>query len=357
MKRLDFKLKPIPKYIVKRIQKLNKERCPEQKGPIRFYSYLSKIKGELVKVTVATITRYKRWCCKQVAVHGVKSDKCFVRDMEYTPLGGYRIGFYAEGMVKHKPWYEDGFWYDADFKYYNPFSTTVNMEYVGRFSQYKFSAYQHLTGDCIIKYLRIYLKYPQTEYLLKLGLSKLHDKLTILKIIAKDKKFCKWLIAHGNEIATSYCYAGVLIKAYRTSRPITQTQKIEEFKKRLRNDTSLQVIKKMFGDKLEQFFAYITNQNTDPNSYLDYLNACKYLKLDMNLPKNYFPHDFKRWHDIRIDQYHTAKAKADEKERKKLYKQFATVAKKYLSLQNCKKGAYAVFIARSPFELLVRVSN
>lgn len=55
--------------------------------------------------------------------------------------------------------------------------------------------------------------------------------------------------------------------------------------------------------------------------------------LDMTEDKNRFPHDFKRWHDIRIDQYATKKAIEDEEKRKELYIQFAAVAEKYLSLQ------------------------
>lgn len=52
----------------------------------------------------------------------------------------------------------------------------------------------------------------------------------------------------------------------------------------------------------------------------------------MTEDKNRFPHDFYRWHDIRIDEYMTAKAIADEKERQKLYKSFAKVSEKYLPI-------------------------
>ena len=65
------KIKPIPKYIREQIHKLDLERYPKQDGVDRFYSYLTKNDGELVKVTVAVKTRYKtHWHCKQVAVHG-----------------------------------------------------------------------------------------------------------------------------------------------------------------------------------------------------------------------------------------------------------------------------------------------
>ena len=72
----------------------------------------------------------------------------------------------------------------------------------------------------------------------------------------------------------------------------------------------------------------------------------------MTEDKNLLPHDFKRWHDIRIDEYRTARAEADAKERAKLNKQFATVAAKYLPLQRTKVEDYLILIARSPQELV-----
>lgn len=85
---------------------------------------------------------------------------------------------------------------------------------------------------------------------------------------------------------------------------------------------------------------------------MDYLKACNFLHLDMSEDKNRFPHDFRRWHDIRIDEYHTAKAEADEKERAALYEKFAVVANKYLPLQKDGKDAFIVIIARSPKDLI-----
>ena len=72
----------------------------------------------------------------------------------------------------------------------------------------------------------------------------------------------------------------------------------------------------------------------------------------MSLPKNRFPHDFKRWHDIRIDQYATAQAEADRKAKQELYKQFARIAEKYLPLEHDKKSAFICIIARSPADLI-----
>ena len=89
-------LKPIPNYIAKRIRNIDKRN--EYCGNVRFYAYLSKMKGELVKITVACKNYKYQWFCKQVAVHGVHSQDCIVCDMEYFQLGGYGVGWYNEGL-------------------------------------------------------------------------------------------------------------------------------------------------------------------------------------------------------------------------------------------------------------------
>ena len=70
------KIKPIPKNTEKKIKAI--DRIYPVRGRTRFYAYLTKNDGELVKITVAVKEKKNKWCCKQVAVHGVHSDKCFV---------------------------------------------------------------------------------------------------------------------------------------------------------------------------------------------------------------------------------------------------------------------------------------
>ena len=72
----------------------------------------------------------------------------------------------------------------------------------------------------------------------------------------------------------------------------------------------------------------------------------------MTIAKNRYPHNFKRWHDIRIDEYATAKAVQDEKERKAFYDTFAAVANKYSGLEYDNKSLYIAVIAQSPAELI-----
>ena len=143
---------------------------------------------------------------------------------------------------------------------------------------------------------------------------------------------------------------GTILKAYKSGKPVKQVQQFEEFKKKLITEKNLSPLKELFRQDKERFFLYLTAQDTLPRFYLDYFNACTYLGLDMTLERNRFPHDLKRWHDIRIDEYHTAKALADEKEREALYVKFVSVAEKYMALQKT-KDTYAVIIAKSPADL------
>ena len=65
------KIKPVPKYIVERIKALDKIRFSKPTKLVRYYSYLTKNDGELVKVTVAVRNNRNDWHYKQVAVHGI----------------------------------------------------------------------------------------------------------------------------------------------------------------------------------------------------------------------------------------------------------------------------------------------
>ena len=127
-------------------------------------------------------------------------------------------------------------------------------------------------------------------------------------------------------------------------------QRLNEAKKQLKRYTDIHKIFK--NDRLEKLLKYLAEQKIKIDVYNDYLKACIFLGLDMTLPKNAFPHDFHRWHDIRIDEYHTAQIVKDEEERKEFYREFAEIAKKYLPLEYAKKGDFVCLIAQSPRELM-----
>lgn len=80
--------------------------------------------------------------------------------------------------------------------------------------------------------------------------------------------------------------------------------------------------------------------------------VCEYLGIDLTVDKNRYPHDFKRWHDIRTNEYRSEKAKSDEENKKEFYNKFGLVANKYgvfnikrLVLFNSLAISFALFIA------------
>ena len=350
----DTDIRPIPKYMLKQIQRIDKKNYPNPDGHVRCYAYLTTWKNELIKVTVAVKNRYKKWYCKQVAIHGLDSNRCFVKDIEYCYCAGmgFRFGWYEEGIQKYEQWFERG-WCWADDKYYDPYAVLINRNFVDRLPEFKYSAYKLYQGSDLFKYLRLYRQYPQLEMLMKLGFTNIALSTTVLKHCGTDKAFCKWLIANKTMLTSHHYYIDVIMRAYKTKKPLKQLQTYKEAKLRLVHDTGLAPIKDLFkGKELERFFDYIAKQQTNPHSYLDYLKACQNLGLDMTDEKNRFPHDFKHWHDMRIDQYATKKALEDEEKRKQLYTKFAEIADKYNALQHSKRSAFICIIAHSPADLI-----
>ena len=346
------KIKPIPKNIVALIKKADKNNNVNVPGRTRFYSYLTKNDGELVKITVAVRTRYKQWMCKQVAVHGLDSDKCFVKDMVFYYISGYQVGWYEQGAQNSPRWYEDTEWGNADDRYFDPFAPIVNREYLDKFPKYKYSAVNLYKGVDVLKYLRFYEKYPQIEYLMKAGLDGYAFSKQILQGIGKNKRFAKWLMKNRIELSLNDYYVDVIMRAFRTGRSLSELQTIRKNRQALRKAVGISELRAFFKDDIEKFIAYLDKQKTNVYSYNDYFRACNYLGLNMTEDRNRYPHDFKRWHDIRIDEYNTAKAMKDAEERKALYEKFAAVASKYLGFEYDKKSVYIAVIAQNPSDLL-----
>lgn len=351
-------IKPIPEYIMDSIYKRDLKIEPWQTNTVRYYAYLTVWKKELVKVTVAvTNIKNKHWACKQVAVHGVHSKYCFVRDMEYSYLGhGFRVGWYAEELQSQQKQFEDGKWYAADTRYYDPYAMLINRDVVGKFPEYRYSAYQLYKGRDIINYLRIYEQYPQTEYLLKLGLGAYAENRSLLKKIAKDKAFRKWIARSREELAlpygNSYNFTTVT-QAYKTGLPLKEDGHFLFRKKQFERDAGTAPIRELFqGFELKKYFDYTEKNNVSDRLYLDYLNACKMLGIDMTLKCNLFPKDFTYSHDLRTQQYAEKKALEEAGKKQALMQKFSEVAEKYSPLQHNKRSAFICIIARSPADLI-----
>ena len=356
------KIKPIPKYILDKIKKLDESRNIKPCGQLRFYSYLAKNDGDLCRITVAVKVYKKVWYCKQVAVHGLHSDTAFVHDMEYAYMGGYKVDFYDQGMRQYNQpaWYAKGKWYEAEDKYYNPtFAPIVNLDYVSKYPEFKYSACDLYKGDDILDYLRTYEKYPIAEMLVKLGLSRYALSKQILEQATKDKAFRKYLGKNRDILSSDkQYYVSTILAAYKRKKSLEILQEYEYFKKEIACSFYKEFSQAFKGDT-EHLFNYLIKQNTNLTHYRDYFSACRELGLDMSLNVNRYPHEFMHFHDLRIDEMRHARALKDEQrrreaeeEQKHLAENFIAVASKYMPLQSLSNGAYVVYIAQSPAELV-----
>ena len=345
------KIKPVPKYIVARIKAIDNIRVPKPTKLVRYYSYLTKNDGELVKVTVAVRNNRNDWHYKQVAVHGIDSDICFVKDMVRYFMGTLAVGWYEQGLSREPKWFEDKEWGWHNDNMFDPYSTCVNKEYVKKIPELKYSALEFYEYGDVIPYLRTHRKYPQTEYMVKLGLSNLSQSVQLLRLLGKDKKFQKWIARNRDTLRCSNYYVSSILLAYKKGMDIKAAQEYEREKKSLCAEKDLKPIREMLNRNYAPYLKYIKEKKISNRLYLDYLRACNYLGLDMSLDKNRYPHDFKRWHDIRIDEYNTKKMENDKKERAEFYAKFEAVASKYLPMQKDKNAAYLVIIAKNPAEL------
>ena len=177
------KIKPIPKYIQKKIKLYDDQLKSAPLGRTRFYAYFTKNDGELVKVTVAVREYKKQWYCKPVVVHGVHSDRCFGKDIKFTYIAGYTVGWHDQGLSKYPDWYESKEWGWSSDDSFDPYAPIVNRDYIlQHFPEYKYSAVERYTGIHVFKYLRLYEKFPQIEYLTKLGLHNIAMSTQILRL-------------------------------------------------------------------------------------------------------------------------------------------------------------------------------
>ena len=344
-------IRKIPQYMLDLIKKKDLEDCPEQNGNTRFYKYFTQYRHELCEVIVAVRNYRKKWFCKQVVVHGINTDKVYLQDIGLT-MGFYKVGWYREGISKYPHW-TDYDWGYNDAKYFRINAPIINKEYISKLEKYKYSAVNLYTYTDILNYLRFYEKYPKCELLVKAGLSNLATSIQILRLCHKDKNFCKWLYKNKYKASSGY-YISSIINAYKQNKDIEEIYNFEKFKKQfVRKENFVQLKSFLKQNETNKFLSYLIKQKTDGYSYEDYRNACEYLGLDMTEDKNRYPKNFKKWHDIRIDQYYTKKAEKDAKERKELYQKFANVANKYLSLERfIVKEDYVCIIAKSPQQLV-----
>ena len=214
--------------------------------------------------------------------------------MAFHILSGYTVGWYEQGAQTAPRWYESTEWGYSYDKYFDPFAHIVNREYLNKFPKYKYSAVNLYNGVAVLKYLRFYEKYPQIENIMKAGFTHYMFTTQILQKVGNDKRFAKWLMKNREELSKNKYYIDVIIRSFRTGKPLADLQSYRKYRMQLSKDSDLKELRTLYKTESEKFVFYLIKQNTNPYSFRDYLHARQYLGLNMTEDKNRYPHDFKR---------------------------------------------------------------
>lgn len=163
-----------------------------------------------------------------------------------------------------------------------------------------------------LNYIKQYKKHPIVEMLMKLELYHLVFNEKCISLMEENKSFCKWIFKNKEYIKNEKISFQSLKIAFNKGYDVsTYNAKVIDKRNKGRE---LSII---LGKDLYKFFkgtpfidkAVKYVKRVGQHNYRDYLEACKYFKLDFNDTKVLFPNNFKHWHDYYINQMETDKSK------------------------------------------------
>ncbi len=215
--------------------------------------------------------------------------------------------------------------YDVTYKNINLTTKILNLDILKE-TKYKYLRLSEY--DSIIKIIKLYKEYPAVEFFLKLDLPLTKRMLSLAQ---KDNSFRKYLFKISLKYKYIYFNSQCIIFGFYHNCDLEYASDYFRDKRSL---CEVGLLKYSFIDNnLERIIKYLENNRISVSNFSDYINACVYLKLDMTLNKNLYPHDFMRMHDLRINEYDSAKEKAEAKSRRKFYKDFKAISQKYKFLE------------------------
>ena len=293
------------------------------------------------------------WACKRTKKDGLEyreviratpyNEGLVYRDMYLTGMAGWRV-VYSPGKAQSNSWYGYNYYsYDeSDFGKWMWMDkiginySILNLE-VLKYTRYKYCGYSGV-GE-FLKYIRMWIQYPETEYLGKMGL---RPSIKLLKKAKKDKSFARFLKKVLQE-DDKYYGVNAIIFAYENniSLAAADTYCYEESSARRSMRGKLAI--KESGLDYRKVIRYCESQECSLYAYDDYIRACKELGLDLLDTKNSFPKDFRRMHDLRTNQYASQKKKIDARK-------FKAAAEKYKKYE-ISNGLYAIIIPEKAKDL------
>ncbi len=308
---------------------------------------------------------------KKVAVFIIGKDKCYFRDIRlmeyYYAYYRYKYYFYRSDMPKSnrfviKNHYSDPEWQEGDIEYFRLYNKTrfINPEYLQKWPEYKYCAYDETTDA--FDYLTAYRKNPKIELLAKLLNCQYAKAPCINKKAERDKNFLLFLRDNASYIKAKRPTSNDICAAYNKKVSI-ETQSEESTMRRnfyttfwrrhyLRDDDLAYIqYQNLDRDGRTKMIRYLIRNKINPETYKDYLIALRELGLDMSDTKNLYPLDWQYWHDMRMHQYATSKAKINRAKKAAITRRIKAKAKEYAALLMQNEN-FHILLASSKKELV-----
>lgn len=265
------------------------------------------------------------------------------KNIYFTPIGGYHPVFKPQTHSTGNWYGYTSYYFSADDfgKWYQEpkrmglHTAIINLDLIFTTEKYKYCGY---SGGDVLDYLRKYSKDSRVEYFGKIGIQPADS---LLKLASKDKQFMRYLIQHKEELQ-GY---GPQIITHAFKNKITPVQASRELQQRREYNNMTWFCR---GEDInrQKLGAWMQENDIHPQLYKDYFEAIKGLNLDLHDTKNTQPREFMRMHDLRIDEWESAKAKQEKKEKRQMYADFKKKAESLKDLE-IENGKYCLIIPGS----------
>lgn len=322
----------------------------------QYFTVLSEFDGDVVFRMFACRKRKNRrleYMEVQRIVPGMKL--CLQRNMYLSSMSGWKVvysekdchpSYYGYYGYNFNPCYL-GIWTTENIA--GVASWVVNIGALFKIEKYKYCGWSG--GSNLFRYLELYNEFPEVEYFGKLGI--IPSKALIQKA-KKDKQFVRFLIDRADEykgINSGYldCIGPqALIYAYENNIGLNAARWELKEKREVVSVVNNNIKQWIRG---AEAWPWLRKTKVDVYNYVDYIKAAAYVGLDMKDPAVLFPQNFKRAHDLRVDQYNAMKGKAEAKKKREFNRKFEEVAKQCQRF-SFKKGKYEILIPNKVKDLV-----
>lgn len=247
------------------------------------------------------------------------------RDMYLTAMAGWRVCF-KPSKRSSESWYgynyysvdesDFGHWYWTDKC--GIWYKILNYDVVED-TKYKYSGYQEKLHMDPINYWRLWMEEPAVEYFGKAGIT---PSKTLIQKAKKDRNFITWMRRFGNiddfrPQAIIYAYNHRMGLNEANDKLYEQNSAIAWARGYFKGSDYGFTTKEM-----RKIYKYAQESGASASAYRDYLEALRGLRMDLTDTKNIYPKDFRRMHDLRINQWDSKKSAARNKDFKKAVKKY-----------------------------------